>query len=92
MAAPGLKKNDFEILIEKDLLIVRANIESKEKKIEKFVRRQEFNYNNFERSFTLPKFVDLEKISADYVDGLLNITIPKNKKSKVDPVKQIKVG
>ena len=44
--------------------------------------RKEFEYSSFARSFILPEGVDAEKISAEYVNGILNITIGKQDEAK----------
>ena len=81
LAAPGLNKEDFKIDLKKDNLSVWV-----EKKIEadlkKDYTRKEFEYNSFARSFILPEGVDAEKISAEYVNGILTITIGKQDEAK----------
>lgn len=44
--------------------------------------QREFSYSSFQRSFTLPEGVDLDKISANYQNGLLTITVPKREKQQ----------
>jgi HSP20 family protein len=60
----------------------------KETKEENY-HRIERSYGSFSRSFILPRTVSAEKISADYKDGVLNITMPKREESKP---KQIRVN
>ena len=81
MAAPGMVKDDFKIELNNDLLTI-----SSEKKNENVTKegetytRREYSYQSFSRSFTLPKTVDAEKISAKYENGVLSLEIPKRKK------------
>jgi HSP20 family protein len=81
VAAPGMKKEDFKIGIDGDVLTISAereeNIEN-----EKYNRR-EFNYSSFSRSFTMPNEVMKEKIEAKYEDGVLKLMLPKNEGAKV---------
>lgn len=92
VAAPGLEKKDFNLGIEKDHLIIESSKKTEEEvKEEKFTRR-EFNYTSFKRSFYLPENVDAEKIKANYKDGVLNITLPKVKKDKVETTRTIKIS
>jgi HSP20 family protein len=82
VAAPGLKKSDFNIDIEGNMLTISC--EKEEKKDEKDARhtRREYNYSSFSRSFTLPDEVMKEKIEAVYEDGVLNLTLPKKEEAK----------
>lgn len=89
LAAPGLEKNDFEIKMEKDQIVISAKKENKtEEAGEKFTRR-EFNFNSFSRSFTVPENVDTESISASYENGILQLTLPKVNKTNTEEVKKI---
>jgi HSP20 family protein len=92
LAVPGLKKNDFKIDIEGNMLTISS--EKEEEKEEKDLRftRKEFNYLSFSRSFTLPEEVKREKIEAIYEDGILKLTLPKSEEfKKVATVKHIAV-
>jgi len=92
MAAPGLKKEDFNINVEDNVLTISSEKESGaiEGESENFSRR-EYNYSSFSRSITLPDNSDSEKIAAKYTDGILNLTIPKKASSESNNVKKIKV-
>jgi len=91
VAAPGLQKEDFQINLKKDTLSVLAEKKSEDPAAEKKFNRKEFDYLSFARSFTLPETVDAEKIGAEYVNGILTITI--GKKADVQPeTKEIKVA
>lgn len=82
LAVPGMKKNDFKIDIDGNLLTISAEVEvKKEEKKEEFTR-EEYNYSSFTRTFTLPDEVNREKIEAVYVDGVLNISLPKKEEAK----------
>lgn len=90
VAVPGLKKEDFKLSLHENRLTISAKQEGKtEEKTEKY-SRQEFNYTSFQRTFTLPKNVDGEKINASYTDGILYVGLPKKEESK-PAVKQIEV-
>jgi HSP20 family protein len=92
VAAPGMKKDDFKISVDGDLLTISTEkVNEVKDETEKFTRR-EFNHSKFTRTFTLPETVDAEKISAQYVDGLLNITLPKKEESKEKGAKEIKIS
>lgn len=88
IAAPGLKKSDFNIDIEGNMLTISCEKEeSKEEKDERYTRK-EYNYSSFSRSFTLPQEVIKEKIEAAYENGELRITLPKNEQAKKSALSQ----
>jgi len=92
VSAPGLKKADFKIDVDDDILTISSEKEdNKEEKDGKYTR-QEYNYSSFSRSFTLPEGTDKEKVSAKYEDGVLKINIPRNGKIKNHSAKQIAVN
>ena len=90
MAAPGLEKSDFQINLKKDTLSVWAEKKVADGEVKKNYSRKEFDYLSFARSFTLPESVDAEKISAEYVNGILTIAIGKRVEVKEEN-KEIKV-
>lgn len=80
VVAPGLKKELFNINIDKDILTIsfEENNETTEEKEDKYIRR-EYSFRSFKRSFTLTDKIDSENISAKYEDGILNLELPKVK-------------
>ena len=92
MVAPGMKKDDFKIELENNLLTISYEKEEEnEEKDEKFTKR-EFNYQSFSRSFTIPELVNAEKINAAYKDGLLKLEIPKKEEAKHKPSRLISIS
>lgn len=79
LAAPGLKKEDFKIEIDNNMLMISS--EKKEEKEETRKKdnyvRKEFNYQSFYRSFSLPEYIDESKVEASYKDGILHVEIAK---------------
>lgn len=75
LAAPGLKKSEITLNLEKDILHVIHKSEEEDSIMN--YNRKEFDFRNFERSFRLPEIVDTEKIKAEYHEGVLTITLPK---------------
>lgn len=91
LAAPGMKKEDFKIDVDGNMLTISAEKEeSKEEKDKKFTRK-EFNYSSFSRTFTLPEEILKEKIEAKYEDGVLKIVLPRKEEAKKPAAKQIAV-
>ncbi len=91
LAAPGLKKEDFNIEVEENVLKLSVNKSSEQVEEKDNFSRKEFNYFNFQRNFTLPKnTVDIENVQANYIDGILKVSLPKYKELK-ESVKKITV-
>lgn len=93
VAAPGKSKEDFEIELNNNVLTISSETEEEHKsedKEEQFTRR-EFSYSAFKRSFSLPDSIDSAKISANYVDGVLKIELPKREESKTQPKRLIDI-
>ncbi len=90
LAVPGMKKDDFKIDVNGNMLTISSEKEeNKEEKDKKFTRK-EYNYSSFSRSFTLPEEIVKEKIDARYEDGVLKIALPRKEEAKKN-VKHIAV-
>lgn len=79
VAAPGIKKQDFKINLDRNILTISSENKSETEEVgeyRKFTRR-EFNYSSFSRSFTLPEQVETDRIEATYEDGILKVSVPK---------------
>lgn len=85
---PGIDKKDIKVGIEDGVLTVSGERKlSREEKGDNYIRT-EIAGGSFRRSFTLPKTVDVGRISADYKDGFLKVKLGK---SEVAKPKQIEV-
>jgi len=92
LAAPGLKKDDFKIHLENNILTISSEFKDEVAEESRNYTRKEFHYSTFSRSFTLPRTVDLEKIRADYENGILKVMLPKKEDARVDIKKEIKIS
>ncbi|MBA2612036.1 MAG: Hsp20/alpha crystallin family protein [Bacteroidetes bacterium] len=91
LAVPGMDKKDFKVEVDNGVLTVSGErTEEKSEENEKLTRR-EFHYGSFKRAFTLPETADVEKINANYKDGLLSLTVGKREDSRLKPKKQITI-
>ena len=90
LAAPGMKKDDFKLEVEKNVLSVVFEKEETEKKEEVEYLQREFEMDGFTRSFTIPETADVEKIKARYDNGILFISIPKMEKARLS--REIKIS
>ena len=79
---PGVNKDEIELKIEDDYLTVNAIRRTKEEVKEEDYYLCESSYGLISRSFVLPKDVDREKISANYEDGRLYISLEKEEARK----------
>jgi len=87
LAAPGFEKEQFYVNQKANLLTIGANVptqasdEGKPENTSKLVRK-EFESHSFERSFTLPETVETEGINAQYINGILHVSVPKKEVAK----------
>ena len=82
LAVPGLKKEDFKINLDKNVLNISADKKAEATVEGKKYSKREYSFNSFTRSFTLPESADHSKIEADYADGILTLTIAKKEEAK----------
>ncbi|UCN00565.1 Hsp20/alpha crystallin family protein [Sulfurimonas sp. SWIR-19] len=87
---PGIKKEDVEISVDKNILTIKGKREVKKEEEKEDYYRIESAYGTFSRSFTLPEKVDNENIRATGENGVVEITIPKLKVEK-DTTKKIEI-
>jgi HSP20 family protein len=88
---PGVKSDAVSVKVEDDVLTISGakKFEHDEKK-DTYLRVERY-YGNFSRSFTLPPYVDANKIIAEYKDGVLTLHLPKKPETKPRQI-QVKVG
>jgi HSP20 family protein len=93
LAAPGLTKEDFNITLNSDQLEISVSKEHKsEEKEEGKWYRKEFNYTSFKRSFHVNDTIDTDCINAEYVNGILTLTLPKKEDAKPKAPKTITIA
>jgi len=85
LAVPGLKKEDFKISLDKNVLSVSAEKKTENVDESKKYSKREYSYNSFVRSFTLPETADHAKIDAQYNDGVLSLSVAKKEEAKFQP-------
>lgn len=74
---PGMSKDDINVDIEDDQLIIRGERRNERQSDEQGFYHSERSYGSFYRSIQLPQGVDGEQVQADFNNGVLEITIPK---------------
>ncbi len=74
---PGIKKEDINIEVQDNMLVISGERKFKKEENDKGYKRVESFFGKFERRFTLPSDADVDKIEAKTEDGVLHIVIPK---------------
>lgn len=74
---PGVKKEDMDISVQDGILTINAETKYEDEKKDGRVIRQERRYGKFVRSMRLGDAVDVDKVKAEYKDGVLDLTLPK---------------
>nr|WP_299069775.1 Hsp20/alpha crystallin family protein [uncultured Allomuricauda sp.] len=92
LAVPGLKKDDFKVEVDNDILTISSEITSENKETKDNYTRKEFSFRSFKRAFTLPETVDGTKIDASYENGVLKLTLPKKDEALPKPKRLISIG
>lgn len=82
LAAPGLKKEDFKINLDRNVLHISVERQNESSDAQKNYSKREYSYSSFVRSFTLPDSANAENIEASYTDGVLKIDIAKREEAK----------
>ena len=79
---PGMTEKQIELKLEGNTLTLKGErkLENEDKK--NSYHRLESFYGSFMRTFRLPDTVDMEKISAEYKNGVLTITMPQKPEVK----------
>jgi len=86
---PEVDPKDLDIRVENNVLTIRGERKFEKKVNEENYLRVERSYGSFARSFTLANTVNSDAIKAEYLNGVLTLTLPKREEAKP---KQIKVS
>ena len=95
LAAPGMKKEDFNVHInDEGNLVVKMESKTEKKDEDKNTRylRREFSYSKFEQTLILPDDVKKDAISAKVEHGVLTVELPKLVEEKVKVSRQIEIA
>ena len=79
---PGVLENDVNVSVADNLLTIKGEKRQEEKSDERNVHKVERRYGTFQRSFSLPRQVNVTEIKAGFRDGILTLNIPKTEEAK----------
>ena len=79
---PDMAREDIEVKVENNALILRGTKKLPEGIKDEHVRRIERSYGAFHRAFTLPNTVDATRVSAEYKNGVLTVKLPYREEAK----------
>lgn len=94
LAVPGLKKEDFKIELKEKLMTISVykTPEKGQEATQPSYSLKEFGFTSFKRSFTLPETIELEAITAQYEQGILQLDIPKKDSAKINTHRLIEIN
>ena len=92
LAVPGIDKKDLKIDINEDVLTISSETKTESEESKDGYKRKEFSYSEFCRSFYIPENVNREKIEANYKDGVLSVSLPKQKEEKNKITRKIEIS
>lgn len=76
---PGVDKKDVKVNVTEDMIDIQANTKNEAEHKDKNMYRCERSYSSFRRAFSLPAKVIPDKAKANLKDGVLQVTMPKEK-------------
>lgn len=85
--AAGVNLKDIDIQLENATLTLKGERKFENDDKVKGYHRIERSYGAFARSFTLPDTVNAETVHADYAQGVLTVTLPKQERAKLRAIK-----
>ena len=84
---PGIKTSDLDIQVMAEQVAISGERKSETSSKENGTTKSEFYYGKFQRTIPLPKRIQNTNVTADYKDGILNLTLPKSEEEKNKVVK-----
>jgi HSP20 family protein len=90
LAVPGFDKEEIEISVREDILLIRGEKSSSAPQHKSEYILEEFDFSSFERSFKLAPTLSHEKITAKLERGILRLTfidVPKEEEKAIQKVK-----
>ena len=74
---PGMQAKDLDVQVAEASILIKGERKSESKTEEKGMVRSELQYGKFERKIPLPAHIQIDKVQAEYKNGILSLTMPK---------------
>lgn len=87
LEVPGMEAKDIDVQVTQNAVYISGERKTENKTEEKGVTRSEFHYGKFQRLISLPARIQNTNVTAEYKDGILNLTLPKTEQEKNKVVK-----
>ena len=84
---PGINPDDLEITFSDNQLTIKGEVIEDQEQDEAHYHLRERRYGTFSRRLKLPSGIESDKIDAKYVDGVLELRLP-----KVEEIKPKKIA
>jgi HSP20 family protein len=88
---PDVKKDDVKITLEDGVLTIQGQRKQEKEQQSTKYHRIERSYGSFARTFSLPDVIEVEKVKAEFQDGVLHLHLPKSEKAKPKTI-EVKVA
>lgn len=89
-ALPGIEKDQITVEVRENTLIVSGERKFEKEEKKHSYHRIETHYGKFSRSFTLPENIKRDSIEAEYKNGMLQLTLPKDLSQKLNARVEVK--
>jgi HSP20 family protein len=83
---PGVDPNQIDITVTGDRLTISGEKKEMLENKDREVHHRETRYGSFSRTLQLPTGVDAQKVSADYTNGVLTVTLQKTPSAKATKI------
>jgi HSP20 family protein len=87
LEVPGMEAKDIDVQVTENAVLISGERKSETKTEEKGITRSEFQYGKFRRVIPLSARIQNTNVTAEYKDGILNLTLPKTEAEKNKVVK-----
>ncbi|MDY6940952.1 MAG: Hsp20/alpha crystallin family protein [Cyanobacteriota bacterium] len=89
LEVPGINPQDLDVEVMESSVSIRGERKEENQREENGKTRSEFRYGQFQRVISLPARIENTDVTAEYKDGILNLTLPKTtaERNKVVKVK-----